>query len=268
MLRRLSAPLILMLTMITAPHTAFAAFDHGRWDRLLKAHVAAADTSDGTRVDYDAMAQQRAELRAYLDAMAAVGHARFESWAKPDRLAFLINAYNAWTVELILANWPGVASIRDLGTLLRSPWKKRFIPLLGKERTLDEIEHGMIRADGAYEEPRIHFAVNCASIGCPALRAEAYVGSRLNAQLDDAARRFLAGRTQNRLEDGRLYLSSIFKWYREDFERGWAGFNRLEDFVLAYRGALDLDEQAVQALRAGKLPIRFLDYDWRLNGAG
>ncbi len=239
------------------------AFDHGAWDSLLKRHVQPVRGGVATEVDYAGMARDRVALKAYLDGLAAVRNEEFSRWPKPERLAFLINAYNAWTVELILTAWPDVKSIKDLGTLFRSPWKKEFIPLLGATRSLDDIEHGLIRAKGVYAEPRIHFAVNCASIGCPALRPEAYTAARLEAQLADATRLFLSDRSRNRLEGGEFKLSSIFKWYGEDFERA-GGLNR---FLAAQGEALGLAETQRQALRDGRLEIDFLDYDWRLNRA-
>ena len=92
----------------------------------------------------------------------------------------MINAYNAWTVEFILTKYPDLDSIKDLGSFFNSPWDKEFIPLLGKTVSLNDIEHGLIRGSDRYNDPRIHFAVNCASIGCPALREEAYTGDKLN----------------------------------------------------------------------------------------
>jgi hypothetical protein len=139
--------------------------------------------------------------------------------------------------------------------------EKSFIPLLGQTRSLDDIEHGLIRAKGAFEEPRIHFAVNCASVGCPALRPDAYTAARLDAQLADATRRFLADRTRNRLADGTLEVSSIFKWYGDDFERAGG----LRAFLASQGKALGLTDAERQGLRDGSLKIVFLDYDWRLN---
>jgi len=204
----------------------------------------------------------------FLASVSAVTTAEFDRWERQAQLAFLINAYNAFTVELILTAYPDVASIKDLGTLLRSPWKKRFIPLLGETRSLDDIEHGLIRGSGRYAEPRIHFAVNCASIGCPALRTEAFAGDRLEAQLEDAANAFLSDRTRNRLDANTLRVSSIFKWYRSDFEKGWHGANSLAAFLALYRAQLGLDEGTAGRLKAGKIGIEFLDYDWRLNAKG
>ena len=106
--------------------------------------------------------------------------------------AFLINAYNAFTVELILTRYPKLASIGDLGSLLQNPWKLKFIKLLDTQMSLDNIEHDTLRARGRYDDPRVHFAVNCASIGCPMLREEGFVAERLDAQLDEQTGRFMS----------------------------------------------------------------------------
>lgn len=258
----------IVLVLLLALQSAFAqaaAFDQTAWDALLKKHVTPLRNGQATQVDYAGFSTDRGQLKKYLAAVSAVAPAEFDHWDRPSQLAFLINAYNANTVELILTAYPDLASIKDLGSLLRSPWKKRFIPLLGETRSLDDIEHGLIREAGHYAEPRIHFAANCASVGCPALRAEAYAGERLDAQLEDAVRSFLSDRTRNRIEGNALKVSSIFKWYRGDFEKGWRGTNTLGGFFALYRQPLELDDKAVDLLKAGKMDIEFLDYDWRLN---
>lgn len=258
----------IVLVMLFALQSVFAhaaAFDQSAWDALLKKHVTPLRNGQATQVDYAGFAGDRSQLKQYLAAVSAVAPADFDRWDRTAQLAFLINAYNANTVELILTAYPDVASIKDLGSLLRSPWKKKFIPLLGETRSLDDIEHNLIREAGHYAEPRVHFAANCASIGCPALRPEAYTGERLDAQLEEAARSFLSDRTRNRLEGGALKVSSIFKWYRSDFEKGWRGTNNLAGFFVLYRQPLELDDGAVDRLKAGKMDIDFLDYDWRLN---
>lgn len=252
------------LTIFTAAASA-ASFDQIAWDGLLKKHVVTLRQGQATQVNYAGMAADRGLLKKYLAATSAVSIATFDGWSKPEQLAFLINAYNAWTVELILTEYPSVESIKDLGSLLQSPWKKRFIPLLGETRSLDDVEHGFIRAEGRYQEPRIHFAVNCASIGCPALRAEAYTADRISVQLDEATRAFLSDTTRNRLEGDALMLSAIFKWYRGDFERGWGGFRSLEHFLVSYRQPLRLNDSDLSRLKSGDIEIDFLDYDWRLN---
>ncbi len=254
-----------MLVALFSTVAQAAAFDQSAWDALLKKHVTPLRNGQATQVDYAGFVADHGRLKQYLASVSTVKPAEFDSWDKPSQLAFLINAYNAFTVELILGAYPDVKSIKDLGSLLRSPWKKSFIPLLGETRSLDDIEQGMIRKAGRFDEPRIHFAVNCASIGCPSLRPEAYVGEHLDAQLEDAARNFLSDRTRNRLEGKSLKLSSIFKWYRGDFEKGWHGATSLPAFLALYRQPLELDEGAVTRLKAGEIGIDFLDYDWRLN---
>lgn len=245
--------------------TVSASFSHDAWDGLLKQHVVQLRNGQATQVDYTGMRRDRAELKRYLQSVSRVPRADFDRWSRDDRMAFLINVYNAYTVELVLAGEPGMKSIRDLGSLFQSPWKKAFIPLFGKTVSLDDIEHGMIRAGIDYQEPRIHFAVNCASVGCPALRHEAYIGTRLDEQLADQTVKFLSDRQRNRLRGRELEVSSIFKWYREDFEKGWGGYRSLPSFLAAHADALGLTRpQAAQLLR-GDLEVTFLDYDWRLN---
>jgi hypothetical protein len=242
------------------------ALDHSVWNDLLQQHITVLQEGQATQVDYAGMATDRVALKSYLQALEAVKRADFDAWPPAQQLAFLINAYNAWTVELILTAYPDLESIKDLGSLFSSPWKKAFIPLLGETRSLDDIEHALIRGSGRYNDPRIHFAVNCASVGCPALRAEAFIAERLDGQLAEQTRLFLADRSRNRLQGDTLEVSSIFKWYREDFEKGWLGYQSLEVFFAAQSEPLGLSESDVQRLQAGKLDIDFLDYDWDLNG--
>lgn len=257
---------VIVIALLTFTGGAIAKpLDHGVWNALLQNHVLVLREGRATQVDYQALAQKREALSSYLTQLESVSRQQFDSWPKPEQLAFLINAYNAWTVELILRNYPGVESIRDLGSWLSSPWKQEFIPLLGATRSLDEIEHEMIRGSGGYNEPRIHFAVNCASIGCPALLPEAFTGPALEQQLDRATRLFLADATRDRLRDDEVQISKIFKWYREDFERPWRGATSLESFLGLYSAELQLSETALNRLLAGDLEIEFLEYDWGLN---
>jgi len=240
-------------------------FDHDIWDGLLKRHVITLGQGEVTQVDYAGMAAERTQLTRYLDSLSGIRRDSFEAWPKNEQLAFLINAYNAWTVELILTAYPDIESIKDLGSLFESPWEKKFIPLLGSILSLDEIEHGYIRAEGRYQNPNVHFAVNCASIGCPPLLAGAYTAERLTAQLQTSADNFLRDRQRNRFEGNTLYLSSIFKWYREDFERGWGGYLALTDFLAEHARSLGLSNDDVSRLRAGEIDIEYLDYNWLLN---
>jgi len=139
--------------------------------------------------------------------------------------------------------------------------------LLGEPMHLDQVEHEIIREPGRFDEPRIHFAVNCASIGCPALRPEPFTAGELEAQLEDSTHRFLGDTSRNRYRDDRLEVSSIFKWYGEDFQRGWRGADDLGSFLALYADALGLDDDVQERLTNGAVQIRFLDYDWTLNSA-
>lgn len=252
--------------VFAAPAIAFDQ-SHAAWDTLLKKHVTWGPGGHATTVSYTGFKQDRSALTGYLDGLSAVTRQELDGWSKPQRLAFLINAYNAFTVELILTRWPDLKSIRDLGSLIRSPWKKQFFTLLGEPRSLDDVEHGMIRAKGAYDDPRIHMAVNCASIGCPALRPEAYVGERLDAQLDDQVLRFLSDRTRNRYSPERnaLEVSKIFDWYGSDFEQGYRGIDSPAAFFATYAAQLADRPADQQAIRAKTVKIRYLEYDWALN---
>ena len=261
---------ILLAGALALVSTAADAFDHthAAWTAQLARHVAWNAEGTTTSIDYAGFARDRAALKAYLDTLSAVTRAEFDGWAKPDRDAFLINAYNAFTVELVLTGYPGLKSIRDLGSLLRSPWKQRFFVLLGEQRHLDDVEHGLLRGADDFDEPRIHFAVNCASIGCPALRPEAFTSAMLEEQLEDQTRRFLSDRSRNRYDaaSATLYLSSIFDWYGGDFESGWRGTRDVSSFVARYPAALGLDAATAARIAAGEADVEFLDYDWALNG--
>ncbi|HEY7776313.1 MAG TPA: DUF547 domain-containing protein [Kineobactrum sp.] len=257
--------LLILALWLCSPLLSAATFDHDNWHSLLAANVYATDGNSSTSVDYAGFARDRDALQAYLAALSEVTREDFDTWPGEAQLAFLINAYNAWTVELILTRYPGLESIRDLGNLLRSPWKKAIAPLLGKTRSLDDIEHGLIRGSGRYNEPRIHFAVNCASIGCPSLRAQAYTAGQLEEQLEAQTQQFLGDRSRNRLRGDTLELSSIFKWYRDDFGLGWKGQGDLVDFIEYYASALELTAQDITRLRSGDITLAFLDYNWDLN---
>lgn len=256
---------LLMVSLLSRGAFAAEPFDHSVWNALLSQHVLELAHGKVTQINYAGMAADKSKLQGYLNQLEQVPKKVFDSWGKQEQLAFLINAYNAWTVQFILTKYPDLESIKDLGSFFQSPWKKKFIPLLGETRSLDDIEHGLIRGSGRYNDPRIHFAVNCASIGCPALSAKAYLGETLDAQLEQAAGLFLADQTRNRFDGGDLALSSIFKWYRDDFEKGWRGAETLPQFIALYATALGASSVQVEQLRKGEIDIEFLKYDWRLN---
>ena len=255
----------------SAPARAQAGFDHGHaaWTALLKKHVKLIDGGKASALRYAGMAQDQAALRAYAASLSAVPAASFDGWTKPQRMAFLINAYNAYTVELILTRYPRLESIKDLGSLISNPWKPKFIPLLGTTMSLDGIEHETLRARGRYDDPRIHFAVNCASIGCPMLREEAFVADRLDAQLDEQLQRFLGDRSRNRYNPAaaKLEVSKIFDWYGDDFKQGHRGISSLAGFLAKHAELLADAPADRERIRKEAVAVSFLDYNWKLNDA-
>jgi hypothetical protein len=258
--------------------SAPSAFDHSHatWSALLARHVAVLEGGHASRVRYAEMAKDGAALKAYLATLSQVGEAEFQAWSRAQRLAFLLNAYNAHAVEKVLARYPNLRSIWDFGRIFGNPFKDRFFSLLGRPASLDDIENELLRKPGAYDDVRVHVALNCASISCPMLRAEAYVPDRLDAQLEDQMRRFLSDRSRNRFaaQSGRLEVSKIFDWFKEDWERGTRNFdNRLPPVrsrtsYLARYADLLADEPAGRTrVAAEQAPLDFLDYDWSLNDA-
>ena len=248
----------LILALLLWLPLAALGFDQHAWEVLLKKHVAVLDGGKASQVRYAGMAQDRAALRAYLEQLSKVRQEEFDRWPREEQMAFLINAYNAFTVEKILARYPDIGSIWDFGKLFGNPFKDEFFVLLGQKRSLDWIEHEKLRK--TYRDPRVHFAVNCASVSCPMLREEAYVAARLEAQLEAQARRFLSDRSRNRLREERLEVSKIFDWFKQDFEPRAAYFAR-------YADVLSDDPKGRGAIAGGRLALRFLDYDWSLNDA-
>jgi Protein of unknown function, DUF547 len=259
----------LMLLAGTAAQAQAQSFDHSHaaWTALLKKHVVLLGGGKASQLRYAGMATDRAALQAYTASLSAVPQAAFDSFSKAQQQAFLMNAYNAFTVELILTRYPKLQSIRDLGSLLTKPWSIKNIALLGDTVTLDNIEHDMLRKRGRFDDPRVHFAVNCASVGCPMLREEAFVGDRLEAQLEEQTRRFMADRSRNRYNSssGKLELSKIFDWYGDDFKLGHKGIASLPAFAARYADLLadaPADREAIKGMQSG---VAFLDYDWKLN---
>ncbi|MEM9181865.1 MAG: DUF547 domain-containing protein [Pseudomonadota bacterium] len=257
-----AATLALAMTMRPAsgedvmPHPGFA-----EYKTLLKGAVRFNDERTASEVDYAWLADRRQDLKGVLEALSGVAQETYNQWPESAQLAFLINAYNAFTLELILTRYPDLESIKDLGSLFRSPWKQEFFTLLGAERSLDEVEHEMIR--GTFAEPRIHAAVNCASCGCPALLAEPFAAATLDEQLATAMGGFLADRQRNYYDtaSGRVWVSPIFDWYEEDFA---AAEGTLENYLVTYSDRLGLPPTTP----ASDLKVKFTDYDWQLNDLG
>jgi hypothetical protein len=267
--------LLLALTTVSAAAQGFD-HEHKAWTALLKKHVVLVDGGKASQARYAGFQQDRPALKAYLDSLSKVTSQEFDGWSKAQRMAFLINAYNAHTVEKILTRYPDIRSIWDFGKVFGNPFKDRFFTLLGRPATLDQIEHETLRKPGAYDEPRVHFAVNCASIGCPMLREEAYVAGRLEAQLEEQTRRFLSDRSRNRFnaESGQLEVSRIFDWFKEDWTSGYRGFEgkaaparSREQYFAAYAALLADTPEDRKRIQDGKAALRFLEYDWALNDA-
>jgi hypothetical protein len=266
MMKRFLAILAFLVVALPA-----AAIDHSykAWDDLLKKHVRYVQNGNASRVDYAGVSRDRAQLKAVLEDWQKVTRAEFDGWTKPQQQAFLMNAYNAFTIEKILRRYPDIKSIRDYGTVFGNPWKDKFFTLFGEPAYLDLIEHETLRKEGVYDDPRVHVSVVCASIGCPMLRNEAFVADRLDAQMEDGMRRFLSDRTRNRYnaETKRLEVSKIFDWYGKDFEKGHKGFSSVKQALSRYADLLADKPEDRAIVRDQKAEIVFLDYDWSLNDA-
>jgi hypothetical protein len=231
--------------------TGAGSFDHAAWGRVL---AVAAHPADGT-VDYDAV--PRADLDRYV---AAVAQAPLDQLPAAEQQALLINAYNALTVSLILDQPARPASIRDLP----DPWGTAQWTVGGHAVSLDDLEHGLLRP--LFQDPRLHFALNCASVSCPPLRAEPFVAASLDAQLDQAARDTLARDRWLRVDGDTLHVTKLLDWYGDDFTRdGWAPTAPTRAAWLATHGPPAV-ARAVEAAD-GAPELRFLDYDWALNAA-
>ncbi len=221
-------------------------FDHAAWSRLLTAYV-----DDQGRVAYKTWVEKdQPALRAYLD---AVGAARPSTWPRDEQIAFWINSYNAGMVWAVM-HGQSAETLIGRARLFKS-WKFRAA---GENRTPDSIEHTILRKQ--FQEARIHFALVCASAGCPPLRRNAYSADSLVLQLDDQARRFINDPTRNVIDADakKLELSSIFDWFRTDFEHAAGSVPR---FLARYVH----DSAAHDWLLAGAIPLTFRDYNWALN---
>ena len=246
------------------------AFDHSHkaFDELLSAHVKMSADKTSSRVDYENF--NKSSLESYLNAASSLSKTDFNQFNKNQKLAFFINTYNAFTIKLILDKYP-VKSIKDTGVRsfsnpLKNPWKMKFFKLFGKKTSLDQIEHVFTRGNKQLnQDPRIHFAFNCAAIGCPALSNTAWVASKIENQFDNAAKGFLKDHSRNRVNvaDKTLELNDIFKWYGDDFNRGKYG--SLKNFLAEYAEAISQNEKEKTLVLSKLFSITSTGYDWGLN---
>lgn len=232
--------------------------EHSAWTALLDRHVV------GDGFDYAALAAQPEPLYAYLATLQAVTPGELAGWSREERYAFWINAYNAYTVTRVVENYP-LESIRDLDGLFGAMpvFGQSFIPLGalhgrdGELLSLNDLEHGILREE--FQDARVHAAINCASKSCPPLRNEAFVASRLDEQLDDQMRAFIADRERNRFNvpELRAELSKIFDWFKGDFQRDATS---IRGYLMRY--AHESDKMFISNAK-----IAFTKYDWALNEA-
>ena len=217
--------------------------DHSDWTGLLSKFV----TLDG-HVNYRGMVKSKSRLDQYLNYLSENPPA--SDWTKNEKLAYWINAYNAFTVKLIVDNHP-LESIKDISDglpMIDSPWDIKFFKIGGVDFDLNTIEHEILRKQ--FDEPRIHFAINCASISCPKLRHEAYLTKYLEFQLEDQAKAFINDKTKNQINNSETKLSGIFNWFKGDFTKK----ESLHSFLNKYNKEIKEENS-----------ISFLEYNWALN---
>lgn len=233
-----------------------ASVDHRPWEAFLERYLVR-DRAGINRVAYGAVGiAERQALDAYIAGLAALPISRF---SRDQQLAYWINLYNALTVKVVLSYYP-VASIRDIkispGLFSSGPWDKKLLSVEGEEISLNDIEHRILRP--IWRDPRIHYAVNCASIGCPNLQRAAYLPETVDDALERAAREYVNHPRGARLADGKLYVSSLYSWFEDDF----GGF---PTGVIAH--LMRYAEPHSQAQLARITTIAGDDYDWALNDA-
>ena len=245
------------------PSTEIAAnqpFSYQDYDEVLKAYV-----DDRGLVDYISLQANRGKLDRFNQSLGAVSPETYDSWSESKKIAFLSNAYNSFTLQSIIDQNPLKDSIRDISGV----WNRRKFLLAGEERTLDNIEHDILRKD--FNEPRIHVALVCAAISCPPLRNEPYTAEKLDTQLDDQTAKFAASPHGFKIdkEDNKVYLSSIFKWYGKDFiktygvEDKFSGNDKQRAVINYFSNELNSEDR--QFIENQNYKVKYLDYDWSLN---
>lgn len=226
---------------------AAAAVDHSIWDGLAKKYI-----NEKGLVNYKGMKSDEKQLKKYLDMISA--NPPTDAWSKNEKMAYWINAYNAFTVQLILNHYP-VESIKDIGSKIKipfvtTPWASKFFKIGGESMSLDNIEHGTLRKQ--FNDPRIHFALVCAARSCPRLRNEAYMPSKLDAQLDDQGSDFLNNPAKNAITPKKASLSKYFDWYKGD----WRENDKSIEYWVNKYSKVKINKDT---------DISFMDYNWKLN---
>lgn len=215
------------------------------WDVLLKKHV-----NPLGQVNYQGFIEDSLALNQFITLLEA-NHPNDSNWSQKEQIAYWINAYNAYTIRIVIRHYP-LNSIRDIAgaiPFINSVWDLKFIQIEQEKYTLNNIEHGILRSH--YAEPRIHFALVCASQSCPLLLNEAYTAANLDRQLDAQAKRFINDPTKNQIQQDQIKISKIFRWYKRDFTESGSLIQYINQF----------SEVAVSS----ESKIEFLDYDWSLN---
>ncbi len=234
------------------------AFDHAhqKFDQILKTHVKIKDGQ--STFNYKKLKGSDSSFSSYLKDLSKVSKSEYHQFTKDQQLAFLINAYNAFTIKLIIDHYP-VKSIKDIGGFFKKPWSIKFFKLFGDDFTLDKVEHGTIRKK--FKESRIHFAVNCASIGCPSIYKKAFIAEKLKEQLSEISKTFLTNPHKNKILLGskKIYLSKIFKWYGGDFEK----HNKSVKHFIAQ--TLNYTKDQTSHIISSDVSVTYLDYNWDLN---
>ncbi len=214
---------------------------HASFDLLLKKHVSASG-----KVNYSGLKLDKTKLNNYIETLQ--NNLPTSNWRRSKTLAFWINTYNAFTLQLMISHWP-VKSIKEIKKEGKGPWDIRFIKIGGKTYSLNDIEHNIIRAK--FNEPRIHFAVNCASKGCPVLLNRAYTASNLESLLHAQTKKFINDPSKNKLSTGAIQISKLFDWYKSDFTKK----GDLIDFINQYT-SLKISKTA---------KISYMPYSWAVN---
>lgn len=262
-----------LLTVVCTREVSAFDHDHTNWDSLLQEHVF------GGLVNYRSFLGDEARLGKYLSGLDSVSRREVDGWGRNEQLAFWINAYNAFTVRVILDHYPietwtfkGLVVPRNSIIQIPGVWKKLSWKVAGQSLTLDQMEHSIIRPN--FDEPRIHFSIVCASVGCPDLRSEAFTSSKLESQLQEQAVGYLHNANKGvrfDFEKNRIRVSQIFKWFTEDFVIESAEPDGLPyqsgdaKIILNFIKAYFTDQKYQALLQSKDLDFEFLSYDWSLN---